>query len=120
MTLASTTPALNAIKSGTYSPTLDAAASGRFHCLARARAEAFDLVAVSVVDFTEDFMAERRSGRFAYGQTMLSQQFGNRPIGRALLPKIDDDFPGQGKLLELLRMARREFRDRLLDSRWVK
>jgi hypothetical protein len=71
-------------------------------------------------DFTEDFMAERGDGRFADGQTMLRQQFGNRPVGSALLPKLDDDFPCRGQFLELLWPARREFRDRLPDGGWVK
>jgi hypothetical protein len=71
-------------------------------------------------DFTEDFVAERGDGRLADRQTMLRQQLGNRPIGRALLSQFDDDFPCRGQFLELLWPARREFRNRLPDGGWVK
>ena len=65
-------------------------------------------------------MAERGDSRFADGQTMLRQQFGDGPVGGALLPKLDDDFSCRGQFLELLWPARREFRDRLPDGGWVK
>ncbi len=65
-------------------------------------------------------MAERGNGGLADRQTMLRQQFGNRPVGGTLLPKLDDHIPCRGQFLELLWSARREFRDRLPDGGWVK
>jgi hypothetical protein len=46
---------------------------------------------------------------------VLREQFGNRPIGGALLPELGDYFSGRGQFLETLRSARREFCDRLSD-----
>ena len=71
-------------------------------------------------DFAENLVAEHRDGRLADGQAMLREQFGNRPVGGALLPELGDDFPGRGQFLETLRSARRKFRDRLTDCGWVK
>ncbi len=60
-------------------------------------------------------MTERGDGRFAGRQTMLRQQFGDGPVGRPFLPKLDDDFLGRNQVLEFLRTTRSEFRDRLSD-----
>ncbi len=60
-------------------------------------------------------MAECGHGRLADGEAVLREQFGNRPVGSALLPELGDDIFGRGKILETLRSARREFRDRLPD-----
>ena len=46
---------------------------------------------------------------------MLGEEFGNRPVGGALLPEFGDDLSGRSQFLETLRSARHEFRDRLAD-----
>jgi hypothetical protein len=60
-------------------------------------------------------MAECGHGRLADGEAVLREQFGNRPVGSALLPELGDDIFGRSQFLESLRSARREFRDRLPD-----
>ncbi|MCU0873285.1 MAG: hypothetical protein MUE50_13170 [Pirellulaceae bacterium] len=60
-------------------------------------------------------MAECGHGRLADGEAVLREQFGNRPVGSALLPELGNHFFGRSQFLETLRSARREFSDRLPD-----
>jgi hypothetical protein len=60
-------------------------------------------------------MAECGHGRLADGEAVLREEFGNRPVGSALLPEFGNHFFGRGQFLETLQSARREFRDRLPD-----
>jgi hypothetical protein len=60
-------------------------------------------------------MAECGHGRLADGEAVLREQFGNRPVGSALLPEFRNHVLGRVQFLETLRSARRESRDRLPD-----
>ena len=47
-------------------------------------------------------MAECGHGRLADGKAVLREQFGNRPVGGALLPEFGDDVSSRGQFLETL------------------
>lgn len=71
-------------------------------------------------NLAEYLMTERGDGGLARRQAMLREKFRNGAIRCSLLPKFDDDFFRRDQVLELLRTARRKFRDRLAGCRWVK